>query len=642
MKFECGYIYPRVEELEVRAAARSGKVLVVGLKGSGVSTLLDRISRLSGEKYDVRDVGSLREALELYESTSKNQIIGATGSLRELLELLSKPPKGLNIVVLKPLTLGELEEYLSQVGVSITRRELLRELYFRSGGMPGEVCRVIVERGLVGRALTEDDVNHLPPEPTWIMEARRDFGSDFEKLMIHSLLAVIPRELASTAQVEGAWWLIDTGVDYRMHPETLWLQGFSLRLVDKSKAVKLLEEALRVDKDDLARYTHALALYKLTGSEQAARAGVESALRLLDGLDDLRAKYSLALSALDLAETWGPPEAYVKLVRVVVETAPLPLTVRAKDLLGMLLRAKRRLTGEEALRGYISILEALALRLAPQRSIQELDLVLAELEDIALRLETPANVRRYAERVYAKTLALKSAALGQWRDVLRVSSEALERGDYDSQVVSLLATSLCFTGLGTEIASKALKLLELKAGDDRRFTETLLRFCSAETIEEMRVLAEVKPEEEPDPRLQVIRLLARAATRTSIAEGDIERIAPPGPPRALIKGLLLAYKGESRELVNLIREVPEADDPSHPMSLVVDILLNVGSVIRRSSEMKRLAPHIALLADSLRAGRQEELGRIVGSIASRLRDGDAEGVRIALAKLVFYALNTFY
>jgi len=77
-----------------------------------------------------------------------------------------------------------------------------------------------------------------------------------------------------------------------MHPETLWLQGFSLRLIDKSKAVKLLEEALRVNKDDLARYTQALALYRLTGSEQAAREGVESASRLLDGLDDLRTKYS--------------------------------------------------------------------------------------------------------------------------------------------------------------------------------------------------------------------------------------------------------------------------------------------------------------------------------------------------------------
>jgi hypothetical protein len=57
--------------------------------------------------------------------------------------------------------------------------------------------------------------------------------------------------------------------------------------------------------------------------------------------------------------------------------------------------------------------------------------------------------------------------------------------------------------------------------------------------------------------------------------------------------------------------------------------------------MRRLAPHVALLADSLRAGRQEELSRIVGGVALALKDGDSGKLRVELAKLVFYTLNTY-
>jgi hypothetical protein len=94
-------------------------------------------------------------------------------------------------------------------------------------------------------------------------------------------------------------------------------------------------------------------------------------------------------------------------------------------------------------------------------------------------------------------------------------------------------------------------------------------------------------------------------------------------------------------VVSMLREIPGLEDPSNPLSLIADIMVNVSSVVKRSSDMRRLAPHISLLADSLKAGRQEELSRMVSSVARALREGDSEALRVELAKLVFYALNTY-
>ena len=643
MKFTCSYIYPRVEEFEVRRIANSGGgALVVGLRGSGVSTLLDRISRFSERKPTVIDMDNVWEALD-YALKHRDTIVGATGSLRELLELLVKAPSDLRVVVVKPLMLRELEEYLSHVGVMVTRRELLRELHFRTGGMPGEVCKLIVERNLIGKSLTDSDLEVLPSEPGWIREARSVMGSDFDKLMLHTTLALIPGELSLEAGVEGSWWLLrgDDGY-YRVHPDILWLQGFSLRLVDRLKATRLLEASLNVDRDDLARYTHLTILYKLTGVRDYAREAVLIALRIIDGFEDPVTRYNLSLSTLELAETTGPPEAYIKLLKVLVENTPLTEFMEARDLAGILSKAKRWVVGVEPLRAYIDLLQAIALRLSIQRLIREIDMVLSELEDITIRLDIPSDVRRYAEKVYLKTLAIKSANLGEWREVLRVSVEALERGGFDSQIISLLALSLCFRGLRDQMSMKALKLLESHAGEDRMFTETLLTFCSAESIEDMRRVARIKPEEERDQRLTIVRLLAQIASRTPVSEDYIDRVIAQKPQQTIVKALLATVKGDSGRLINMIKELPGTDDPSNPISLVLDILVNVSMAIKRSSDMKRLAPHITILADSLKAGRLEELSDIVHRIASRLRDGDSDGLRVELSKLVFYTLNTFY
>jgi len=105
--------------------------------------------------------------------------------------------------------------------------------------------------------------------------------------------------------------------------------------------------------------------------------------------------------------------------------------------------------------------------------------------------------------------------------------------------------------------------------------------------------------------------------------------------------LYATVRGETGKVVGMLREIPGAEDPSNPLSLISDIMVNASSVVKRSSDMKRLAPHIALLADSLKAGRQEELARLVGEIALALKDGDSESLRIRLAKLVLYAINTY-
>jgi energy-coupling factor transporter ATP-binding protein EcfA2 len=641
LSFTCNYLYPRVEYYEVRRLVESGEqVLVVGLRGSGVSTILSLISRLSEAKYEILDFNSIREALEAVQRYPK-AVVGATGSLRELLEVLVKPPQGLNMVVVKPLTPSELEEYLSTLGVTVARRTLLYELYYRSGGLPGEICRAVVERGLFGRTLDEEDVLALPEEPRWVNESRGVMGSDFDRLMLHSTLAIIPKALSSKVEVEGSWWLVDMGVDYRIPADMLWLQGFALRLVDRDKAVRLLEEALAVDMDSFARYIHSSALYRLTRSRGHARVAVETALNIIDGTQDPLIKYNLALSSLEIAEQTEPPWAYIRLLTTLIENAPLTQPIEARELASMLSKAKARVVDRDSLKAYIDLLHVTGLRLSAQRLINELEIVLSDLEDIAMKLGIPGDLRRYAENIYLKIQAVKSANVGQWRETLRLSLESLERGGADSQVLSLLAIALCFVGLQDQLSLRALKTLDARSEEDRGFIETLLKFCSANSVEEVRAIAKVKPEDEKDQRLVVVRLLATIASRTPLTEDYIEKIVGRGPPAALVKMLYATVRGETGKVVGMLREIPGAEDPSNPLSLISDIMVNTSSVVKRSSDMKRLAPHIALLADSLKAGRQEELARLVGEIALALKDGDSESLRIRLAKLVLYAINTY-
>jgi len=639
LSFTCNYIYPRAEYFEARRLAESRRpLLIIGLKGSGVSTILSMISRLSKAQYEVLDLSSIREALETLKHSKA--IVGATGSLKELLEVLIKPPPGLSIIVVRPLTFKEVEDYLSTLGVIVPDRMLLQELHYRSGGLPGEVCRLVVERGLFGKALSASDVNMLPSEPSWISEARDVMGSDFGKLMLHSLLAIIPKSLSSKIGVEGSWWLVDTGEDYRIPSDMLWLQGFALRLVDRSEVTKLLEEALAVDRDSFSRYIHSMTLYRLTGLREHARITVESALTTIDNTQDPFIKYDIALSTLELAEFIEPPETYIRLLTTLLENAPLTLPIEAGELAVLLSKAKRRALSRDALKAYVDLLHIIGLRLSTQRLLRELEMVSSELEDIAMRLDIPGDLRRRAEITYLKIQAVKSANLGQWRETLRLTTEALERGSSDSQLLSLLSLSLCFTGLEDPISLRALKVLSTKSGEDRRF-EVLLKFCSANSIEDMNAIARVKHENEEDLWLRLLRLLALIASRTSITEDYIEKEVGQGPPQALIKAFHAVVKGDMNRVINLLREIPEAENPSNPLSLIADILVNISSAIRRSSDMRRLAPHIALLADSLKAGRQEELSRIVNSIAVALKEGDSDSLRVKLAKLIFYTLNTY-
>jgi hypothetical protein len=641
LSFTCNYIYPRVEYFEVLRLAESRRpILVIGLKGSGVSTILSMVSRLSEAKYKVLDFNNIREALEALKG-NPDVVVGATGSLKELLEILVNPPPGLNIVVVKPLTPRDIEDYLSTLGVTVQDRRLLQELYHRSGGMPGEVCKLVVERGLFGRSLSIEDVSVLPEEPGWVGEARRDLGEGFDKLVLHFTLSIIPKSVSSKAEVEGSWWLVDSGEDYRVPADMLWLQGFAIRMVDKVKVVKLLEEALAADSDDFTRYVHSSALYRLTGSKDYARTAVELALKIVDRTQDPTIKYNLALSTLEMAEHAGPPEAYIRLLTNLVENTPLAIPIEVKELAVTLSKAKSRVSGGDSLKAYIDLLHVVGLRLSAQRLIGELEMVLSDLEDLAMRPAIPGDLRRYAENTYIKIQAFKSANLGHWREALRLVTEVLEKGVFDRQLASLLTISLCFTGLEGQLGLRALKVLDTISGDDRGFVEVTLKFCSAISVEDMRVIARVKPEGEMDSRLTIVRLLAGIASRSLLTERDIERVVGQGPPQALVKAFYATLRGETSKVTNLLRMIPGVEDPANPLSLIADILVNVSSAVKRSSDMRRLAPHVALLADSLRAGRQEELSRIVGGVALALKDGDSGKLRVELAKLVFYTLNTY-
>jgi hypothetical protein len=120
-------------------------------------------------------------------------------------------------------------------------------------------------------------------------------------------------------------------------------------------------------------------------------------------------------------------------------------------------------------------------------------------------------------------------------------------------VLSLLAMALCFVGLQDQLCLRALKTLDARSREDRGFIEALLKFCSANSVEEVRAIAKVKLEDEKDQRLVVVRLLATIASRTPLKEDYMERIVGRGPPAALVKMLYATVRGETGKVVGMLR-----------------------------------------------------------------------------------------
>ncbi len=156
---DCPY-YPRSEDwLVYRAVEEGSRLLVAGLRGSGVSTLLERASRLTrarpilarapGEAAKacrgsrvVADLGQdLDSALRLL-GRCKGIVVGVSLDLDRLAELPSALRRvRAEVVVLKPLSPAEANDYLTMLGVRV-EAEAAEEVVLRTGGFPRDVCRL--------------------------------------------------------------------------------------------------------------------------------------------------------------------------------------------------------------------------------------------------------------------------------------------------------------------------------------------------------------------------------------------------------------------------------------------------------------------------------------------------------------------
>ncbi|MDM7275838.1 MAG: hypothetical protein P3X22_006995 [Thermoprotei archaeon] len=659
MSFKCGYIYPRVEDYELKSIVESeAKALVLGVKGSGVSSALERAIKLSNRKvellhnhndalkkcseaYVVADV-SVWEALELTRICGKI-LAGGSGGLIDIIKASIQAPRDVKLVVLKPLSRRELEDYVKSFNTIITSPLIIEELLTRTGGMPGDVCRFIMENELIGRALTMKDLEKTPEKPSWLSEAENFLGSAlFEKLAAHTVLGFIPKDFQEMLCGE-CWWLVEDEYGFRVPGDFLWLQPFMVRFLGKEKVVNILSKALNYELNPIFKFSHTSLLYRFTGDPSYGVEALNSAREVLRQISDQHVKFNVAVEASSIASKLGDHSNHIVMLKEAVINMPPQYQLTPIDVFRIVGEAKRSSSHLDDAGDYVELLKTLGSRLLAQRMMEEAETVISELEKLVWE-EKRLNVRLKAETAYATLLAYKSALLGQWREAARTLAEVSERG-LDSGSYVMLAIAASFISSKEPLSVKAENALRkaiergLVGFDDARFIDYTLKFMKG-GLKDVLLIAE-EPLEDSDYRVKLVKLLTKIAVKGPIDERVIGGVMGQGSPASLVKALNYIVKGDNKSLIEELRLIPESEEAHSPLSLIADIMLNTGLSINRRDELKRIAGHLTILADSLKSSGHVELGRMIEILAQHARSADKLQVKLALARLIFYTLNTY-
>ena len=629
----CSYIYPREEDWILASIVEERRpAALLGVKGSGVSTALERAVRLSSKPPKL--VKSLNEALkwcnseyvaadvgpdELPELAGRcNGLFGASGGLAWLVSVGPRLPPQLETVVLKPLSPSEMQDYLSILGINVDDEGLVEEILFRTGGMPGELCRLAVELGWRGSRITKREVETLPEHPGWLVEAEREMGRRlFLELMRASALGAFTEELAREAGLSiSRPWIVKVGKNlYAVWPEIAWLQPFAVRSLGVGEVKDLYGLAEGYELPGYVKYIHASTLYKLVGGSEYARKALIYGEEAFKSFDSQAARARVASTLAEASRTLGEAREELKWIIRLVDTAPGPLA--GTDYSEIIMRGRRAYLVGRDLSLYLELLSTLARRAASERMVEVLEMVMDELE--TLYSVSKGSSRRMVEAHYLVVEAIRSIIMGNWASASRSLEEAVATGYAPKTALLMLGVTKAILW-DFDSARKVLKEAgSLLDPSDRKYLEHLVSFMSRSRPP--------RPRASPprDARVALLESLAMASRGVEINPPDPE-VAPI--VRALAKAARGDVKGSYWELKPLLE-----DGTYTPVNLLGDVLTAIAQARSDPQAARAAASVVSSLASAAEAGGNLPLARPLKAIAEALERRDWTSALWSAAKL---------
>jgi len=403
----CSY-FPRPVDRAVRdALERRERGVLVGVRGSGVSTTVKRMASIAGVKVgvsDCREYGVAEvEMGRLAEVAKCNWFVASTGTLEEVLRAVSQ----LDAWVMPPMSTGELEDFLSTFGQRAEPR-VLEALLYRTGGFPGAVCKALEELNYPGK-ITQAHVEKLPAGPTWFIEFVDKYGRPFLK---GSVLAALSIEDAKALGVERGLWFEERGG--RLYLRLPWLQFFAVHY-DPAYAREVLKEAVKVVKEGASLLQYYALLWRLGVEEY-----VEESAKYVDLLYELPPPHAAELAKYFLeVESRVGEEAAAKALHA-LSVALQSLDARPEDVIKLAQKAASYAPRRQA----YDALYHLGIWLMSRGLFREADAVVGTAEDLLFRAKNDEEWVR-AKRVLHLLLSYRESLLGNWREVRRLLEDEM-------------------------------------------------------------------------------------------------------------------------------------------------------------------------------------------------------------------------
>ncbi len=652
-RFECSYIYPREEDWVLARLVESGeKVLVAGVKSSGVSTLLKRLQKLSAVKlyytretgdalaacrhdYVVLDADRLQDALKVLSRCEKC-IVGLTLPLLELASLPSKVA-GVAILVPKPLSPSELYDYLSNVlGVKLEDWTLIDEIMWRTGGFPGPLCETVVKNNLHSTLITRSKLPLFGDMPNWLREAYSSDPVNLRNLAVHLLLAKFDEEAATSlgAPVKAPWLVRLSDGSIAIWPELLWLQPFLQKLFPR-EARKVFSYGLRrcrdTHSDNYLCFLYASSLYSITEARSHAIEALWYAKKAIREINDPIPRFRLVKRALELALEAYPREAGFWLreaIRAHKWLEPTPFDV------GWLLASIRELVHSKQLgiEEVANIHVELGTVLATWGRIEELETTISELEELLRKTMWRAEASSI-ETAYLLLLATQAVVQGRWREADRILREVSPRltsaPNLRSHFYRLALRALIALGrlgearqlLGSREVQESLELQEL---EDFKAVLDILGLKSTREAQEYL--------ERASPKTPIAKI---ATTILSTLYGRKTRsLVHPYWLNTYLLSLRLVGEGKVSEAYALIKTI-EQEIP--PLALVA-LDIAVATISPLKADRESLVEALSQLRDNISKTQLQGAIRVLDELIEAAKKGNEHGLRLALAKLVIYSL----
>ncbi|MCU7788258.1 hypothetical protein ODS41_10085 [Pyrobaculum sp. 3827-6] len=522
----CSYFPRSIDRVVISALEARRPGVLLGVRGSGVSTTLKRAASIAGVplgRGDCREFRAVEVDIgEVAEAAGCNWYLAATGSLEEVLRLMDE----VEALVMPPLTVGELGDFLATFSQAAERGVLERLLYV-TGGFPGAVCRALEELNYPGK-ITAEHVEGLSLKPAWFIEFVERYGRRFLR---DAVLAYVTEEEAKELGVEPALWHDRRGG--RLALKLPWLQFFAVHH-DPKYAVEVLERAVEAVKDP-GRLLYYYALLWRLGVDRY----VERSARLVDAIYSLPppAAAELGNYFLEVAPRVGK-EAEAKAIHA-LSLALRGLEYRVEDVVYLAQRAARLAPRREA---YDAVYNLGVLLLSSGR-LREAEAVLATAEDLLFKAGNDEEWLR-AKRVLHLLMAYREALLGNWREVARLLEDELSTLKFVTDYSSLVRRNLGWAYIMLGRYSDARHILRRTSG----FQKWALLFLKTRNLAKFREKARAAGQD-------LLAALAGVALGLDVAE-EVEKL----DLRPELKELILAVlRQDQRRLAAVAAKIDPMD-----------------------------------------------------------------------------------